>query len=663
MDAGMYFVTDSSNGTRKVPITKLIDANLEDEYAAAPAKEVGDLKEEFNDIFKFPFIDIDEQFDSSVAVASVTNRNIVIETIDSGLQSGQLYWNVDTVSATKHPNDYTAIAIRAIQYDANDTALSRINYPNALNISASCVKLTLGIYYSKNATTGESGSNYTETFAVKMQASYDSTSLIVSLSSDVRIPQVDKYNMPYEIAGKGFYQMPLSNYANQRIALVDGEPKRYSATYRVSVTNNITLDYDVQIKIIDPAYQVYGYQYYGNEWHYFDSTSTGLPVINAGTEFLFTIKKIDEDTSVSADIPTFVSKIEFLTGFVVDLNSHLFGLDIRSANEDAINKIWASRWLRSSTAEPLTLVWFSDVHRWVTPLKRIIEFRDYLNDLGIVDDTIVTGDLVRNSTDESTAFAEFWNDTDGTDNILIALGNHDHYDVGTQPHGKASFSKMNSLFFQTVSDWNVTRTSNYPFYYKDYADQKIRLIVADPAVTSDEADETTWLQQTLAGAKTLGYAVVVASHFLVTESATIYDNNWSNNLARETGTDAMTYDWNGCDIVSCVTDFIADGGKFICYMIGHTHTDIVSCVTGHPDQLIINCACASDDRGHETSLTTNDLPRYDDSRTQDCFNVITFDAENSIIKCVRVGANVNMYQQPRTAFAYNYLTQEFISLI
>ena len=49
MDAGMYFVTDSSNGTRKVPITKLIDADLEKEYAAAPAKEVGELKEDLED--------------------------------------------------------------------------------------------------------------------------------------------------------------------------------------------------------------------------------------------------------------------------------------------------------------------------------------------------------------------------------------------------------------------------------------------------------------------------------------------------------------------------------------------------------------------------------------------------------------------------------------
>ncbi|MBO5840463.1 MAG: hypothetical protein J6Q86_03420 [Methanobrevibacter sp.] len=40
MDAGMNFVTDSSSGTKKVPITKLIDADLEDEYAAGPANRI-----------------------------------------------------------------------------------------------------------------------------------------------------------------------------------------------------------------------------------------------------------------------------------------------------------------------------------------------------------------------------------------------------------------------------------------------------------------------------------------------------------------------------------------------------------------------------------------------------------------------------------------------
>lgn len=475
-----------------------------------------------------------------------------------------------------------------------------------------------------------------------------------------------------EMAIFGKYQMASSAFGRYRYNLVSNNVNRYSASYRVSPTNFLTFEHDTQILLEDLNFWIYGYQY-TDGWSYFSLVNGGelSIVIPKNTQFCFTILRVNEDTSEKADIDEFVSKVSFRTDFAIsveDLIKKYDSLlvpqtDILSANDDAVNKIWASRWLRSNTANPLTLLWFSDIHRWVAPLERIIKFKNYLKTLGILDDTICTGDLVRNSSDEATAFEEFWNDTDGTDDILIALGNHDHYDVGTQPHGKASLSKLDGIFFQTVSDWDVVRTSNYPFYYKDYEDQNIRLIIVDPAVTSDEADETTWLEQTLSDANSLGYAVIIASHFIVTSSASIYDNNWSNNLARETGTDEMSYDWNGCDIVGCVTDFISDGGNFICYMIGHTHTNIVSYVTGHQDQLIINVACASDDRSHETQLTTNDLPRYENSRTQDCFNVITFDAENSILKCVRVGSNINMYQQPRTAFAYNWSTNEFINLV
>lgn len=478
---------------------------------------------------------------------------------------------------------------------------------------------------------------------------------------------VDRTNY---LATYGRYNMPLSSYARKRANLSSGNVVLYNATYRVSPSDFLILTHDVKIVLIDSDFIVYGYVY-TDGWHYFSSGNGELPIIPAGTRFIFTILRTEEDTSETADIEEFISSIYFLTNFGIEVNNLQTSYssllvpktDILLSNDDAVNKIWASRWLRSSTAKPLTLLWFSDIHRWTTPLERIIQFKNYLTDLGILNDAIVTGDLVRNSSDEESAFNSFWTNTTGTEDILIALGNHDHYDVGSQPHGKASFSKMDGLFFQTIDNWDVVRQSNYPFYYKDYDDEKVRLIIADPAVTSDEADETTWLEQTLDGAKTLGYSVIIASHFLVTQAVSIYDNDWSNNLARDTATDSMSYDWNGCDIVSCVTDFINDGGKFLCYMIGHTHTDIVSYVANHPEQLIINVASASADREHETPLTTNDLPRYENSRTQDCFNVITFDAENSIIKCVRVGANINMYQQPRTAFAYDCNTNQFISLI
>ena len=349
-------------------------------------------------------------------------------------------------------------------------------------------------------------------------------------------------------------------------------------------------------------------------------------------------------------------------------NLYLPSTKIITANQDAINKIWASRWMKHNTEQPLTLLWFSDIHRWSTPFKRIIEFKEYLQSLNILDDAIVTGDLVRNSSDEGNTYNNFWYQ-DGADDILIALGNHDHYNVGSQPHGKATFEKLNTVFFQDIDKWNVVRESNYPFYYKDYPTQRIRLIVTDPGVTDQEAPQTQWLNNTLEEARLLEYSVIVAGHYLrlnnytAIKTVSIYNNNWSNIDSRKVQETTMNYDWSGTDIVNCVTNFINNGGNFICYLIGHTHSDIIGYPTGHPEQLIINICCASPDRAHETTLGTNDLPRYPNTRTQDAFNILTFDNNRKILKGIRIGANITMQEEPRTAFGYNWDTHEFISLI
>lgn len=345
--------------------------------------------------------------------------------------------------------------------------------------------------------------------------------------------------------------------------------------------------------------------------------------------------------------------------------------DVLHANEDAINKVIASRWLRSTTATPLTFLWFSDIHRDKTSLDRIIKVKNHLKSINMLDETICTGDMVRASSYEvsgSDDFNNFWYNTDGTEDILIAVGNHEYYAQGSQPHGKIGLSEINSYYLQDIANWDVVRESNYPFYYKDYEDQGIRLIVTDPAI-QEEADETTWLNGVLDDARTRGLAVVIASHYVrlntgtEIQSATVIDNNWSDNVSRSDGTKTLNYDWTGsCDIVECVTDFISAGGIFLCYLIGHWHWDIVMHPVGHPDQLIISIAAATPDRV-QTKLTSNDLARYEGTRTHDAFNIVTFDAENKIIKCVRVGANMTMYEQPRTAFAYDVANHQFISVI
>ena len=93
MDAGMYFVTDSSNGTRKVPITKLIDANLEDEYAAAPANVVGDLKEDIGDLSDL----------------ETTDKSDLVSAINEAAQSGGGVQGIGVV---------TIVALTQEEYDA-----------------------------------------------------------------------------------------------------------------------------------------------------------------------------------------------------------------------------------------------------------------------------------------------------------------------------------------------------------------------------------------------------------------------------------------------------------------------------------------------------------------------------------------------------------------
>lgn len=365
---------------------------------------------------------------------------------------------------------------------------------------------------------------------------------------------------------------------------------------------------------------------------------------------------------------TVIFYIEDITEFQTSL---IDGNDIVIDNADATNKVLASRWLRSETATPLTLLWFSDIHRDKTNLERIIKYKNYLSKLNMLDDTIATGDIVQGASSEassSTYFQNFWYNTPGTENILIAVGNHEWYAQGASPHGKITIEQVNELYFNDFANWGAVRESNYPFYYKDYTSQGIRLIVTDPAIVS-EADETTWLRNTLANARTNGLSVVIASHYIMlnsskeVQSATVIDNNWTNNVTRQAQTITMNYDWtSSCDIVECVSEFIADGGSFLCYIVGHSHKDFLCYPTGHPDQLIISIAAATDNRT-QTKLTTNDLPRYPDTPTQDAFNVVTFDAENKIVKCSRVGANVNMYEQPRTAFAYDVQNHTFLSVI
>lgn len=134
---------------------------------------INELNHHLNEIASFPTIDVDETVEYNCPVSAITDRLIPTWELDDIRPGDRLYWNVDTVSASVHSSDFTNLNIRAVQYDANETVLSRTSYPSTLTINANAARVSFGILYSKTATTGESGSTFAETFAVKFQASYD----------------------------------------------------------------------------------------------------------------------------------------------------------------------------------------------------------------------------------------------------------------------------------------------------------------------------------------------------------------------------------------------------------------------------------------------------------------------------------------------------------
>lgn len=342
------------------------------------------------------------------------------------------------------------------------------------------------------------------------------------------------------------------------------------------------------------------------------------------------------------------------TVYVYDLDGESNRKTITDLNQFACDAIISSRYKTSATPHLLTLIHFSDVHGSSTALRRLINFNNDMS--GNIDDAICTGDIVSSKFDDSLAF---WTSSDGADKILTCVGNHDHY--YTNSFDMAQLVPMATVaekFIDPfVSNWGtVSQPTNCTYYYKDYA-SGYRLIVIDSILDgSDATAEATWLTNTLADAKTNGLAVIIAMHYLPTTKLHVLDCQFSKyGMAGDSG--SISYQPNfACEEI--VQDFINAGGKFMCYLVGHLHKDLFGHIYGYEDQPCIMVTTASPSRA---LLEMNaDMGRDIGSKMQDAFNVVTFDKDNSIIKIIRVGADVDNVMRPRKAISYNITTGTLI---
>lgn len=287
-------------------------------------------------------------------------------------------------------------------------------------------------------------------------------------------------------------------------------------------------------------------------------------------------------------------------------------------------------------ANNLVLAHFSDIHSTQRiSLPRILMFTDHYADY--IDDVLNTGDSVADyMNDGSFAFDSI----EGAENVLNVIGNHDtasHVSGGgydwTANVGSAAYAKYFAPF---ISNWGVVHDGNtsHCYYYKDYVSKGIRLIVLDCMGYDNTQD--SWFSSILSATPST-YSVVVAAHCLGAEIEG-FDCNWcsfynNRKIASQSGMNAdMSL------MTSTLQAWITGGGKFICWIIGHSHFTFVGKVK-NTNQVVVLV-----DTAQYGSQTVNpDSLHVEDTRSMDSFQIEAFDTTAKIITIVKVGCKNDKY--------------------
>lgn len=329
--------------------------------------------------------------------------------------------------------------------------------------------------------------------------------------------------------------------------------------------------------------------------------------------------------------------------------------DIVSFNPDIPNRLIQAKRTKRGTdpdgytkvTQPLTFLWFTDIHEDQTALERLVEFRNhYASD---IEETICTGDMVKVRYVDGMAF---WDAVDGSESILMCIGNHDAWKPNDET--RATQAEQYSQYFSPyIANWgNIQIESGKTYYYKDYTEKNVRLIMINCMLQGDdETAQESWFTATLVSAKTAGLSVVVGSHYppigtKIKSNFSFYSDSTNIN------TNLATF------YADAVQDFIDGGGEFVCYLVGHWHTDVFCKGRTHENQYTIIMDAATPGYANNWG---NDNVRVIGEKSQDLANLIVFDTASKIVKIIRVGADMDRCLRTRNCFSFNYLTGEIIT--
>lgn len=358
--------------------------------------------------------------------------------------------------------------------------------------------------------------------------------------------------------------------------------------------------------------------------------------------------------------------IEYVRMFAVCQTTEKFGFIIQAIEDNAVNKCYApSKMVHKFNAlsfdsvdtsgrvgiYTFNFLHFSDIHKNEVELKRIREFSKLYEPY--LCDVINTGDSVKGLGTEDFA----WYAENGS-KFLNVIGNHDSATSQSSSSGwtglgkQATYDKFIAPF---IANWGVSHTDGNNYYYKDYVSSrnyggeqkwvKLRLVVLD-CMFYDEA-QNTWLTTTLSDANANGFDVIIAIHASPAETDAIPCTYTSiDSFIQPAGWAS----YSTANAIQVVKNFIDNGGKFVCWLGGHVHHDMMGKITEDNRQLVVLVeTCSNNEQeGFDRPYIEGEF------EYADAFNIIGVDTYRHILKLFKVGYEYDSAMRRKGTFVYDY---------
>lgn len=307
-------------------------------------------------------------------------------------------------------------------------------------------------------------------------------------------------------------------------------------------------------------------------------------------------------------------------------------------------------WFGTSFGKGVNLLHFSDIHGDYINLTRIVKFKQSIS-FGL--DALFTGDMVNHEWSDGI---DFWSNS-GANNIMVAIGNHDSLS-GQNWYAKTAAECYSRYISPFVENWGVTYQTDVCYYYKDWADKKVRLIVLD--VMHWDAAQKLWFENLLSDSLSSEYHIAVAGHCSPATSdggiKTCSFDTWGANRSHW---ESQTFGKMNSEAPTAVKNFIDAGGHFVCWLTGHTHADMFRYLVSYPNQLYV----AVGDAGINANVSSNassQLDRVLGEKSQDLFNLVSINATRQTLTITRVGADHDTIGRHIGTVVYDYANHEII---